>query len=93
MFEDAILSVFDGFKVALMPTTHFMKQQQERKFAMNVIAKATILAQSLAVGKELEVAVSSNGMATAIIQKTSESVAILKTGWAGQRKISKRGVL
>lgn len=89
MLEQDILKIFDGFEVAIMPTKHFMDEQSQDHFAFNVIGKATIMAQSLAVGSELEVTVFSNGKATAVIKRVSERVAILKTGWAGARKLSK----
>lgn len=80
-----LLKMLEECKVALMPTTHFLEQQKQRKFALNVLAKATILAQTLKVGTEIEVAISSNGKATAIIKRISSDVAIIKTGWSGIR--------
>lgn len=79
----------DSFSVSVIPTKHFIQRQQERGFDLNVVAKATVLAQQIKVGTEIEVTVVNeryNKSVTAVLHRISKHTALLKTGWRGGSK-------
>jgi len=80
-----LMQTLSSFNVAVLPTSHFTKALEKRMFPLNIVALATIKAQSLPIGETLEIYSCDKFKATVELKKVSAKVALLITGWKGVR--------
>jgi hypothetical protein len=69
-------------KLRLTPSDHFAKQLNDRRFDLSILAPVYRAMIDAPIGTEQEFSI---GRSSVIAVKATESEAVLKTGWKGDR--------